>query len=285
MRALRRRGLLNLALAGAAGALALAVVLTRQAQRDTPFITTLDPAAIAEITVSRTGRAAIRLRRGETGWTVSQPVSAPADPARVKALLDLAVKPHYGAYAARDLDLAQYGLDAPLTTLWLGDLAIAVGRVNPVNRRRYLLVKGTVYLVTDTLPDPFTAGVGAYVDHHLLPRGTQLVGLQLPGLRLRRRPDGRWEAHGEPLESPRARRLQEAWGRALALQVQVLEETVPAHGETVTVALDTGEHLGYAVLARAPQLVLARAGLRYLMPAGSDTELLVLPEDTAQQDP
>jgi hypothetical protein len=281
MRAAHKRAWLNLALLGVAGALVLGITLTRQAQRDTPFITALDPAAIGEITVSRAGQADIRLRRSEAGWVVSEPISAPADPARVNVLQGLAIKPHYGAYPAQDLELAQYGLEAPLSTIWLGDLAIAVGRVNPVNRRRYLMIADTVYLVTDTLHDPFTTDVGSYVDHYLLPRGAHLVGLQTPGLRLRRTAQGHWQADGVQIDAQRVRRLDEAWRRALALQVQVMEAAVPADADPVTLELDTGQTLRYAVLVRTPQLVLARTGLRYLLPSGADAQLLSLPEDTA----
>jgi hypothetical protein len=281
MRALHKRTWLNLALLGVAGALVLGIVLTRQAQRDTPFITALDPDSIQEITVSRVGQADILLRRGEAGWVVSGPISAPADPARVRVLQGLAMKPHYGAYPAQDLDLAQYGLDPPLSTIWLGDLAIAVGGLNPVNRRRYLMIADTVYLVTDTLHDPFTADVGSYVDHHLLPRGAHLVGLQTTDLRIRRTAQGHWQADGGQIDAQRAQRLDEAWRRALALQVQVMEEALPADADPVTLELDTGHALRYGVLSRSPQLVLAREGLRYLLPPGADAQLLSLADNPA----
>ena len=270
---------INLALMTLVLALALLVYLRPgRTPNGVTTLTPLAPGSITAITIERTGRQDIALRRRADGWWLITPFEIGANPARVNALLALANTPTRSSYSAANLDLAQYGLSDTLVTVVLDNQRIVLGGTNPISERRYLMIADTIYMVRDDLYDVYNATVGSYVSNRLVPLGSNIVQLNLPEWRLTRAADGRWDAHGARVTQAQAQARIDAWQQAAAQWVG--DNRQPSAQGEVTLVLENGESLRLLVSAVDPELVLARPdlALEYHLPTQAAATLLAMPQ-------
>ncbi|MDD3518007.1 MAG: hypothetical protein PHQ14_06630 [Chromatiales bacterium] len=228
-------------------------------------LTTLDPTAVRKVVIEFPDRPRIELERSDTGWLITDPVRIEAGPARIMQVLALVHEIGRAAYPVAEVDLEQAGLAPPEARIRFDDLAIELGRINPLNQNRYARIGDTVHLISSSRAGFVSADLAAYVSPRLLPQGADIRVLRLPDLVLHRNDDGNWQT--EPALDENARReLLESWEGAMATSAQPLSG--PAEGETVEIELGSGETLRFVVLAREPDVILARpdAGIRYNLP-------------------
>lgn len=113
-----------------------------------PRLTPLSPAAIGRITIEAGGRTVERLEKRPGGWRSLLRQTPVEDLEWIRHLLHIAELPSLQRFPA-PRDLRPFGLDDPRFRLQLDDTLVSWGSIEPISRRRYVLVDGQVHLVTD----------------------------------------------------------------------------------------------------------------------------------------
>ena len=273
MTVLGSRAWRNLALLMLLGVLVL-IVVWRPSESPQPAhkLTNLAVESIEHIRIARMGKPDIQLQRREGNWWLTAPIEIAANEQQVEGLLNLAAKTSHSTYPAAQVELSEFGLKPSLATVYLDSEALAFGAINPVNRRRYVLINEGVHLVTDDGFDPYTAKPSAYVSNRLLPANVQIARLSLPGLTLSRGQDDAWNR--DNVSTEQTEDLVAAWQSASALWVS--DASNVADQPLVTLDLSNGDRLQFAIMAKEPELVLARPdlALAYHLPASDADKLL-----------
>lgn len=241
-----------------------------------PQLTTLDPETITHISIQRAGQPAIELARRSDQWWLTAPLKAMANEVRVGELLNLAITTSDTHYKAAKLNLAKYGLAMPEVSVKLNDQTFAFGDINPFNYRRYVRVGDTVYLITDSLADLESVDTAAYVTPKLIPSGSDIRALILPGIKLERMEDGQWKSSPEKLPQAKIQALVNAWREAQAYDVAAYKKTKKRLPSQATVKLAGGQALRFKVTVRKRELIMARPnlGVEYHLPMSSANSML-----------
>ena len=221
-------------------------------------LTAMSPAAISKIAITN-HNGSITLSKQGAAWRMSQPVEVAANGVRVDDLLGLLQTKSLSRFAAAGRDLSEYGLAKPAVRLRLNDAEILFGGVTPVDQQRYVQVGDTIHLISDRYMFELSGDSAAWISRDLVPPGAQIVALQVPDGKLSRNDKGEW------LETPpekgfstdAAQALVDAWRDAQALRVTPYEKQ-PAHGEVVIGLAGQAQALRYQIIARRPELILAR---------------------------
>jgi hypothetical protein len=236
---------------------------------------TLGADKISRINIKRAAQPAIEFERRDGQWWLTSPIKMPANEIRIDAFLNLAAQTSDTKYNAIKLDLAQYGLASPKVSVTLNDQPIALGNINPVNYRRYALVGDTVYLINDDLFDLESADAASYVDLRLLPKEADIAALVLPQVTLEREKGDSWRQNPpETLTEADIKALLTAWRDAQALRVSAYGGK-PSQAQA-RVKLTGGRQMLFKVIAREPELILARPklGIQYHLLANAARSLL-----------
>jgi hypothetical protein len=239
-------------------------------------LTALSAQQVTRLHIEQPGEAPLVLEKQAGKWKITVPVQMEADALRVETALRLAGAESLARFPARDL--GKFKLDKPLLRVWLNDVEIAIGDGTPLGRQRYLLLGDTVHVIADDAYYYLTGGLALFAGNVLLPQDAELQSLALPGLSLAR-VDGRWRldpAHEVSMDDIVI--FLDAWRGAQALQV-TRYQGLPEQGR-VTAVLQDGRRVGFIIVQREPELILARpdVGLRYHLGSGAAQRLLQLPQ-------
>jgi hypothetical protein len=278
-----RRAWLNLWLAAALAVLVW-VVWQEPGHAPKPIVklTALKPAAIEHITLTnRSGT--LKLAKQNGGWQLQAPLQIAADGVRVDDLLQVAEAESHSQFSAPGKGLAPFGLDKPVVTLRLNGTELKFGGTTPVDQQRYVQIGDVIHLIDDRYSFDLDANADAYVSRDLVPSGADLNAIALPGLNLGRGKDGKWSATPAPpgisqqKTQEKIKALADAWRGAQALRVAAYDKR-PAQG-TISLSLAGGQTpLRYAIIARQPELILARPelGLQFYLAGEEAARLLEL---------
>ncbi|MCP5157341.1 MAG: DUF4340 domain-containing protein [Ectothiorhodospiraceae bacterium] len=284
-RALRARAAANLLLLAVVGAL-LAVVL-RQGERDAEppeagiAVSSLDPARITTIEVLRRSEPVARAERAGDGWRLVAPLAWPADPSVLDRLAAIAGARSSEGFRAAGNDLAQYGLAPPRLELRLQGQSFALGDVDPLGGRRYVLHAGQVHLLPDRYATIVGASAAAFVHPALIGPGADPVEIRLPGLHLRRA-EASWRLDPEDpgVSADRVTELGERWRLARAVRTTTAPPGPPGNERVeVTLGGEPGIRLELDVLRTTHEtLFVNRAiGVAFHLPRAGAERLLALP--------
>lgn len=247
-----------------------------------PKLTELAVADIDRIRIEdRDGKTIVLARAGEH-WQLVEPVQIPANAFRVESLLRLADEPSQGQLDAKELELSEFGLDAPRIRLYLNDRGFTFGTTEPLNGRRYVHIGDTVHLVTDRYFHLLANGFTEFVNQQLIPPDSRIAEVATPGWRLTRSAEGKWTLNPEKpgLSADALNMLVDNWRHAQAIWIQSYEKS-EAKGQ-VTVRLEGVEQpLQFDILAREPEFILARPeiGLQYHLAEDAARSLLEIQEN------
>lgn len=257
----RARRRLNLLLLVLAVALAASMAISLKIDRPRT-VSGLGPADIGQITVARLGAAPYTLKRLSGRWQLSAPgVAAVAERAR-SDLVAAGVARSRGAHPLSELDAAAVGLAEPRVALELnGKIRLEFGDRAALSGLRYVRVGDRIHLVDDRHYHSVNQALEEVLARHLLPEGSEMVGLTLGPWRLRWI-DGVWVSAGVP-EVRGPERLASSWATAEATVVGQLNPRART-GEPVSIALADPERTLTFELMRSSQaegLFLARRDL------------------------
>jgi hypothetical protein len=259
------RSLLNLAMAGIA--IGLGLVTWFRPGLEPPAtpqpITTLSPAAVNHIQVSRQQRPELQFTRQGDAWLLAGDPPLPASPFQVQGLLALLQARTQRHYPADTLDLRELGLDPPQASVILDDsTTLLIGDTEPLDNMRYVQYGATVYLVEDRYQHLINAARTNFIERRLLDEEAVITRLTLPGLTLAQAADGHWElAPDNPAVSAAAiQQLLVNWQQASALYVRPYGQG-PASTRITLELANSETPLVFELLADTPEFILARPDL------------------------
>ena len=283
MTALRARVLVNLALIALAAGLAALIWLDPwggeppAAER----LSAIDPGTVNSLRIERPEQAPIMLERAGSGWRLRSPISLPANPYRVAALLAIASAPVHDAFRAEGNDLRQFGLDPHRVRLLMNQHEFRFGDAEPLAGFRYVHYGADVHLVSDSFFHHLLATAPAFVD--LAPIGSDLraESITLSGTTLRLE-GGRWHADPADLRfgAEAAERLAGAWSGARATSVRAFEPGLDWREEVRIRLVGHPEPLHFVVARLRHELVLGRPErkIQYHFPQQAGLDLVTLGE-------
>jgi len=253
---MKARLLLNLALAAAVIALALAVWLDPAPKASAYPLSTLKPETVGKIRIDKPGQPAVVLEKTAAGWRLAAPFAARADAARTERLLALLSLTASERFAATDL--ARFELDKPLLSLALGPQRFDFGGLNPLTQQQYVATQDSVYLLDPRAAVDAYAKAADFAAKGLLAPGEQPVGFDLPSHKLERDGNGKWSATPPLPEVGQDgfNRFADEWRNASALLVQPYDGSKPL--AALRLHLADGRSLELRVLQEQPDFVLLR---------------------------
>jgi len=285
------RTLLNLILACVALLLGLVVFYLPGLEEGpvAPPISDLSADSISSIRVTRKERMPLTFSKTASGWQLLQEQALPASEFQLRSLLGIPGTRPARSYPVSALDLGSAGLEPPQATLLLDDTLIIIGNSEPLERKRYIRLDDTVYLVNDIYQHLINADWTNFIERRLLPENAALQGIELPGLNLTLSDDRQWQL--SPAESDEnataIQALVAQWQAANATYIRRYDGTATSASITLTFSDDT-DAVTLFINEQQAELVLARPdwGLQYHLPANMRNTLLGLatPETAIETD-
>ena len=237
-------------------------------------LTSLKSDAITQVTLHHDKTPDIVLVKKGGDWMLTAPVQAPADALEVHTLTGLAEAETHTALDAKDLKLADLGLDPPGFSVQLDKVQIDFGGTEPLNGQRYVRVKDSgehLALIDDPPSQAFDADYSDLLSKSLLAPGTELSSIAVPGLTVSRSADGKTltATPADPKTgTDELQKFVDAWTGAhsmwnSAVPVDVSPGAAPgANADAAVLTLKDGSTIRYTIIAREPQLILERADLK-----------------------
>jgi hypothetical protein len=222
-------------------------------------VSTMDPALVHHILISRPGKPDVEMARRDRGWMLTRPVLIAANSFRVSSILELPPTPSRSQLNVSEPDLPRYGLAPAQAILALNGSRFLFGDVNPADRGRFLLHGQTVHVVNDTLYQQLLQDAGFFVNPRVLPDGGNLVRIRTPGIELVYR-NGAWEQvdGGNKLPGDRLAAIAAAWSDLETARTSIPVTSGPGVAD---ILLDTssGDRIGLSITrSSVTELVLSR---------------------------
>jgi hypothetical protein len=266
---------------------ALALVAVFEPGKDKPKsnpLTSIEESGVESFTLRN--QETIEFERKNGGWWLKTPFVAPANEIRVRQLLDIARSDTDADYPVSLDDLPKFELDKPKVSMTLGDTTILFGGSDPIDMRRYVLIGSTLYLVRDDFFHHLSAKAIDYVDKKLLPEGSKITSITIPGLKATLDEGGHWLFEPPVPDAPAvSAALLNAWQSARAIDVQRWGK--PEGGEPIRIGLADATVVEFTLVQREPELVLARKdwGLKYELVGAVAKQLLneKVPDESAKE--
>lgn len=280
---MRRSIWLNAALLAAAAALGAYVYLKPEQEAAAAYpLSTLRPQEIRAISFERPGTAPLLLEKRQDGWHLTSPFPARADALRVQQMIAIAAAK--SSYRLPATELARFDLDRPLARLTLGGQGFSFGMVNAITREQYVLTNDAVFPVHPRYGAALPASPAEAASRQLFAADETPVHIELKNFTVEQR-EGKWvvaPSAGEMSQDDLMRWMDE-WRLASALRVEPQGKGRPV--SEVRVRLKNGSSFNVGVLARQPELVLARSDekVQYHLRADAAKRLLSPPEATRDE--
>lgn len=272
-----RAAWLNAVLAAAAVALVAFLYLrpAREAGIEHP-LSALKPQDALSLRVERTGAVPVVLEKKQDAWFVTSPFTARADEGRVQQLL--AIVQARSSHRLPADDRSRFGLEPPQARIVVDGQAFSFGLVNELTREQYVLSGDAVYPVHPRygMALPVTAADAA--SRQLFAPGEIPVRIESKHFTVAQQ-DGKWVLTPDAgdLSQDDLIRWVDEWRLASALRVE--PRAAAKAREEIKILMKNGSALTIGVVARAPELVLARSDekLQYSFRAELATRLLSPP--------
>lgn len=239
-------------------------------------LSALKAAEVRSLRIEREGAPAIALERRQDAWFLVSPLAARADDFAVQRLLAIVQAKAAHRFAATDL--ARFDLERPRARLVIEAQSFGFGVVSEVAREQYVLTGDAVYAVNPRYGMALPANAAAMVSRGLFAPDEAPVRIEHKDFAVAQR-DGRWivTPAGEDLSQDDINRWVDDWRLASAVRVEPYTKgKVQAE---IRVSLKESGTLSFGILARAPELVLARPDekLQYHFSAETAKRLLSPP--------
>ncbi|HSB48296.1 MAG TPA: DUF4340 domain-containing protein, partial [Burkholderiales bacterium] len=202
------------------------------------------------------GTMPVVLEKKQDGWFVTAPFTARADESRVQRLLEIV-----GARAAHRFpagERGRFGLEPPQARIVVDGQSFSFGLVNDITREQYVMADDAIYAVHPRYGLALPAAALDAASRQLF--ASHEMPLRIEGREFTvAQQDGRWlltPGAGDLSQDDLIRWVDE-WRLASALRVQ--PQSAKSARETFRIHLKSGASFTLGVVAREPELVLARS--------------------------
>lgn len=248
-------------------------------------VSNLKTQEIRSIRVERPGDTApLLLERRKDGWYVAAPFAARADALRAHQLLALAEAKSTHRLPA--VDLARFELDRPVAWVTLAGQTFSFGLVNAVTREQYVLSGDFVYTLHPRYGAALPARAADAANRQLFAADELPVRIELREFAVEQK-GGKWTLSpgAGAVSQEEFMRWVDEWHLASALRVEPWTRGKPF--AEVKVRLKNGANLTLGILARQPELVLARTDekLQYHLRAEAAKRLFSPPRAESRSEP
>ncbi|MHB1544750.1 MAG: hypothetical protein ACYCS1_10925 [Gammaproteobacteria bacterium] len=162
-------------------------------------------------------------------WWLVEPFRARAENLNLESLIDDLDEPVHAAYPTSRFKLGTIGLDPARMRLWVNGQELDYGANDPVGHFRFIRMGARILLVKDVLYYRLSGSFYPLLSPRLLPPGSHLTALRIPGLTLTRTAKGAWRLtpREKEVSSGMIARLIRRWTYASALSVGPPDDARP----------------------------------------------------------
>ncbi|WP_289282785.1 MULTISPECIES: DUF4340 domain-containing protein [unclassified Methylophaga] len=258
----------------------------QQNDHSVQLLTSLNPADINTIDIQQRQKNDIKLIRDNASWRLMSPYPAPVSQTRINLILSLLKTPVHGEFQPMDISsLAQFGLHTPSVIVSLNNESFALGDVEPISKRRYVLYQHIIYLIDDDVMPLLTASADSFIDNRLIAEHKNIEKLTLPRSLNNPEPlqltlsNGQWQSDDKNLTSDALKVLIDSWQFAYATQVRKVTsaELMAKPGPQITLWLE-GQKRPVSLIMQTTDnnLILTNQdlSLEYIFPMAMSSQLL-----------
>ncbi|MEK6748609.1 MAG: hypothetical protein AABY83_05320 [Pseudomonadota bacterium] len=233
-------------------------------------LTQLTPERISQIHITRRGQDELTLKRVNNQWTVDVDGRAlPAAGWRIDNVLRLPVSESGTQLPVTAQDLQKFALDPPLMQVKFDATVIALGSLEGITNRRYVLVNGVLNLIEDKVFRQLSLDPIEWIDLQLLPGKPDLQAIDLGRWRVAQDTQGGWRIYGAVMQvsADAATAFVDEWRYAQGMEVQRIDPKMSTK-QVVTLATVKGQKIQFRIVTTAVDAWLLRDdfGLMYKLP-------------------
>ncbi len=181
------------------------------------LVSALLPDEIQHIRIQIPQKSLIELHKNEVNqWLITTPWSLPARLFKVQQLLAYLTTPSLKQWTIDHQPLSEFGLQESAFSIIFNDLNMDVGRITPLQDKRYLRVGNSIHLVHSHTINTYWQPTD-FISLYPLGKNPALQLIQTPSYRLQLNAQGQWQTEHEAL----AQTLFNAWKNLQALSVRI----------------------------------------------------------------
>ena len=248
-----------------------------------PPLTTLKAEDIHTIKISYPSNTVIELAKDDKAqWQLLAPLQLAANQYRIKHLLQVLSETYTKKLDVDSLNLQEFGLSPASVDISFDQTTLKFGETSPINqRRRYVQMEDSVYLILDTVSFLLSENVLEFVSLYPLGEAAKITDLQLPDYHLKQEGNN-WQLTSSIPDNTNTSAdalisLVQHWETAQAMDVLPYAEA-EFQGD-ISITLTSGDTLHFSVISIEPTFTIARLdkGLQYEFAASYVDKLLHLP--------
>ncbi|MGH8661435.1 MAG: DUF4340 domain-containing protein [Burkholderiales bacterium] len=239
-------------------------------------LSALKPQEALSLRIERAGAVPVVLDRKQDTWFITAPIVARADESRVQQVL--AIVEARSAHRLPADDRGRFGLEAPQARVIVDGQPFSLGLLNEITREQYVMSGDAVYAVHPRYGAALPVGAVQMASRRLFGPGEAPARIALKDFTVEQR-EGKWTlapGTGELSQDDLIRWVDE-WRLASALSVE--PRSAARARDEIRIQLKSGGGFTLGVIAREPELVLARSDevLQYRFGAALAKRLLSPP--------
>ena len=225
------------------------------------------------------------LSKTDGQWQMDEPYKNRANALLIDKLLGLTVSKSHAQYPTNAVNLKQLKLSAPDLTLTLNDTKLLFGTTDAIKGYRYVQIKNTVHLITDSFSHLVRGETTALLSPALLPENFGISKLVLPNLTLQSDDKG-WKMFPEnkSVSADQFQKLFDEWEFARAIRVGKKFPGSENKTTNIEVHNNKGQRILFGLNRAKNEIVLYRPdiGMHYYFSTEAGKKLLELQSTTPE---
>lgn len=275
---MNKRLIINLVLLLGVLALGTFVYVKKHQPDDTARLTDIDRTKVQRIVIVRE-KGNIEFSKQHDRWYMEKPYAIAAEDFRIKRLLDLLDEPVEKAYDISEVNLQSFALDKPRAIIQFDNTEIKMGKTNPVNGKRYILVNNKLYLITENIYPLIASEPSSFVSLKLLPEDIPLTAIELPDIKIKQDDKGSWVSETKLDTDPdQLAGFAENWKYARAFAVHAYMQRDASQPVKLSLANNTSMNFEMSITKDWLILGNKQLGLEYHFDQNYKNSLLKLPK-------
>lgn len=235
-------------------------------------LTKLHAKNVQHIKISRQAtslaESSMEFRKSATGWEMLKPYQHAANAFRINSILELVATPSFSQNDLSKLNKNTFGLDKPRATITFNEkTSVIFGHNKSLKNHRYVQIDTTLHMITDTFFYQLAAKSESYISHKLLPEGSKITQLILPGLNLLKLNE-KWNLtpKANNISADSINELISEWQLSQAYDIEKTKP-MPKSKTDVIIQLDNYNKLHFKIEKNKDSfnLINLKSGIRYIL--------------------